>query len=197
MTLTERLLAEILVEFPRFRLVPKATDRLSHVIDRCLRCVTFGLQNRYLTEYHTVLGDALYLAPAWATMDDRSRYVLLCHERIHLRQRQRYGLIPMALLYLLPLFPVGLALGRARIEWEAYRETLRASAEMYGIVAICDSEFRSRIIARFTGPDYGWMWPFSRSVAEWYDSTVEELHQNPAKWSNCLPPQPRDHSEEL
>lgn len=196
MSLTDRLVADILVEFPRFRLVPKAGHRLSRLIDRCLRLCTLGLQNRYLTEYHTVLGDTLYLAPVWDSLDDRSRYVLLCHERIHLRQRRRYGTVGMALLYLFPLFPFGLALGRARIEWEAYKETLRASAEVYGLAAVDQPALRARIVERFTGPDYGWMWPFPRTVAEWYDSAVEELRRRPALWSNHQVPRREGKSEE-
>jgi hypothetical protein len=183
---TQRLLADMLVEFPRFRLVPKSGDRLSRIIDQCLRIVTLGLQNRYLTEYHTVIGETLYLAPTWNGMDDPARYVLLCHERIHLRQRRRYGTLGMALLYLLPLLPLGLALGRARIEWEAYRETLRASAEMYGMAAVEQPALRAKIVERFTGPDYGWMWPFPRTVAEWYDCAVKELRRRPATGSKLL-----------
>jgi hypothetical protein len=182
--LSERLLAEILAEFPRFRLVPKSGDWLSRGIDRCLRVVTLGRQDRYLSEYHTVIGHTLFVASTWDEMDDRSRYVLLCHERIHLRQRDRYGTVGMALLYLLPVFPLGLALGRARMEWEAYEETLRATAALYGMDALEGSELRARIVERFTGPDYGWMWPFPRTVARWYDCAVEDLRRRPAAWSN-------------
>lgn len=196
MSRTDRLMAEILVEFPRFRLVPKAGDRLSRVIDRFLRLATLGRQDRYLSEYHTVLGYTLYVSHAWEAIDDRARYVLLCHERIHLRQRERYGMVGMALLYLFPLFPLGLALGRARIEWEAYRETLRASAEVYGLEAIAHPTLRSTIIERFTGPDYGWMWPFPGTIARWYDYAVEELRARPALWSNATEHDRANEAEE-
>jgi hypothetical protein len=196
LSLTEALLADILVEFPRFRLVPKSGDRLSRVIDRCLRVVTFGLQDRYLREYHTVIGQTLYLAPSWYEMDDRSRYILLCHERVHLRQRCRYGTIGMALLYLLPVFPLGLALGRARMEWDAYKETLRATAELYGLAALEGPALRAKIVERFTGPDYGWMWPFPRTVARWYDCAVEDLRRRPAAWSNGTVPRSEGKTEE-
>ena len=103
--LTERILKEILLVFPRFRLVPKQDDRLSRCIDRLLRTLTFGRLNRYLSDYFTVIGDTLFLAPTWDSLDDRARYVLLCHERVHLEQRRRYGTLGMALLYLLPILP--------------------------------------------------------------------------------------------
>jgi hypothetical protein len=194
--LTERLLADILVEFPRFRLVPKSGDRLSRLIDRCLRVITLGLQDRYLTEYHTVIGQTLYVAPVWDEMDDRSRYILLCHERVHLRQRHRYGTLGMAFLYLLPILPLGLALGRARMEWAAYKETLRATAEQYGMAALEGSALRAELVERFTGPDYGWMWPFPRTIAQWYDSAVEDLRRRPAAWSNGRVPRSEGKTEE-
>jgi hypothetical protein len=30
-------------------------------------------------------------------------------------------------------------------------------------------------VTRFTGPDYGWMWPFPRGVERWYDAWLAEL----------------------
>lgn len=185
-----------MVEFPGFRLMPKSGDPLSLMIDRFLRVVTLGRQDRYLTEYFTVLGNTLYLAPRWEQMDDAARYILLSHERVHLRQRQRFGTLGMALLYLVPLFPLGLALGRARIEWEAYRETLRATAEVYGIEAVEQPTLRNQIVSRFTGADYGWMWPFPRTVSQWYDNMVEELRSSPATWSRPSIPTAKVLSEE-
>jgi len=75
----------------------------------------------------------------------------------------------------LPFFPLGLAYGRARIEWEAYEETLRATAELLGLEAARSASLRSHIVRRFTGPEYGWMWPFERSVQAWYDRALENL----------------------
>ena len=70
----------------------------------------------------------LYVPDRWEETDESTRLVTLCHERVHLRQRRRYGDIVMTFLYLVPFFPLGLAYGRARLEWEAYTETLRATA---------------------------------------------------------------------
>jgi hypothetical protein len=128
-----------------------------------------------MTEYFTVLGETLYLAPTWDSMDDRQKYVLLCHERVHLRQRKRYGSLGITFLYLLPFFPMGLAWGRAKIEWEAYEETLRATAEVYGIDGLVRSGLKERLISRFTGPDYGFMWPFPNQVARWYEIALDRI----------------------
>lgn len=175
--LSQALIAEIRAEFPRFRIVPKAGNAFSRAIDLALKLVTLGAQSRYLTHYHTVIGDTLYVPPHWRAMSDVDRVILLRHERVHLRQRKRLGAVPMALLYLLPFFPLGLAYGRARLEWEAYRETLRATAELRGLDAARSPTLRAEIVRRFVSGDYGWMWPFRKRVERWYDMFLTELAQ--------------------
>lgn len=175
MELCERFLADLKAEFPAFRIVPKRGDSLSKLIDLALRVVTLGGQRHYLTKYHTVLGDTLYVPETWDELPDLDRVILLRHERVHLRQRRRYGAALMAFLYLVPFLPLGLAYGRARIEWEAYTETLRATAELRGQGALQSPELRAKIVGRFLGPDYGWMWPFRSVVEGWYDRVVREL----------------------
>ena len=175
-SLHEALLAEIRAEFPGFAIVPKRGDRLQRVIDVALRVVTLGRQRHYLTRYHTVLFGKLYVPDAWPAMDDLARTILLRHERVHLRQRRRMGDVVMAFVYLVPLFPVGLAWGRARIEWEAYTETVRATAELAGMDAARALE--GEIVARYTGPDYGWMWPFPATVRRWFREALEQVEQD-------------------
>ena len=171
----DALLREIRAEFPAFRIVPKAGNVLSLAIDVGLRVITLGAQRHYMTRYHTVIGDTLYVPDAWSTMTDVARVILLRHERVHLRQRRRYGMVPFALLYLLPLFPLGLAWFRARFEWEAYRETLRATADLRGLGALADPLLRREIVRRFVSGDYGWMWPFSRTIERWFDQAVADI----------------------
>lgn len=170
-----QLIAEIADEFPGFRLVSKRESRLSTAIDRVLRLVTLGAQQRYLTHYHTVIGNTLYTPDSWASTPEVDRVIVLRHERIHLRQRRRYGLPLMAFLYLVPFLPLGLAYGRARLEWEAYEETLRATAELRGVTAAQSPMLRDVIVRRFTSGDYGWMWPFRQQVERWYDRALERL----------------------
>jgi len=175
----EHLVAAIRQEFPDFRIVPKAGHWLSRAIDLGLKLITLGRQQGYLTRYHTVLGDTLYVPTSWAAATDIERMIVLRHERVHLRQRRRLGGWLMALVYLVPFLPLGLAYGRARLEWEAYRETLRATAEYLGLATIRSPLYRARIVGRFTGADYGWMWPFPSVVGRWYDEVVAELGAEP------------------
>jgi len=175
MELTGRFIETIRSEFPTFRIVPKHGHWPSRAIDLALKAVTFGGQRSYLTRYHTVIGDCLYVPPTWEAMSDVDKVILLRHERVHLRQRRRYGAFVMTFLYLIPFLPLGLAYGRARIEWEAYEETLRATAELLGSEAARSPSLRTHIVRRFTGPEYGWMWPFERAVQRWYDQVLESL----------------------
>ena len=173
--LAPTLLAELRQEFPAFRVEYKRRSPLNHAIHVLLCVVTLGGQRGYLTEFYTVIGDTLYVPDSWDTLDDVGRVILLRHERVHLRQRRRYGTLGMTFLYLVPFFPLGLAYFRAKLEWEAYTETLRATAELRGLAAARDPGLRARLIRRFTGPAYGWMWPFRRRVESWYEAALAEI----------------------
>jgi hypothetical protein len=169
----EQLLDEIRREFPTFEVRPKRTSVLQRAIGLGLAVITLGGQRSYMSRYHTVLFGKLYVPDAWGAMSDDDRYILLRHERVHLRQRQRMGDVLMALMYLFPPLPLFFAWGRARIEWEAYVETIRATAEVRGLGAARALE--KEIVRRYVGPDYGWMWPFPGVVRRWFSEVIDEL----------------------
>jgi len=173
MTRLERLLGELRAEFPRFTIQKKRTSGLQKAIHLALAVITFGGQRVYLTRYHTVLFGTLWVPDTWDTMSDDDKYILLRHERVHLRQRKRLGDVMMTFVYLVPFFPLFLAYGRARIEWEAYVETLRATAEVHGPEAAAD--LRDHIKRRFVGPEYGWMWPFPAAIDRWFDEAMADV----------------------
>jgi hypothetical protein len=168
-----RLMGELNAEFPRFRILKKRDSPLQRAIHVALAVITLGGQRVYLTRYHTVLFGTLWVPDAWDAMTDDDKFVLLRHERVHLRQRARMGDVMMSFVYLVPVFPLFLAYGRARIEWEAYIETLRATAEVYGLDAA--EALRPHIKQRFVGAEYGWMWPFPRAIDRWFDEAIADL----------------------
>ena len=172
---TDAYLAELQAEFPRLRVVAKQEHAWSQRINRVLRALTLGGQAAYLSTYTTVLGCTIYLPSSWEQRSDEARYITLRHEAVHLRQFRRYSVLGMTLIYGLPLLPVGLAAGRAWIEWEAYRETLAAYADVYGMQAARDPALHAHIRLQFAGPAYLFMWPFPLMVQGWIDREVAAL----------------------
>lgn len=169
------LMDELASEFPGFRIIQKSQSRLHRAIHRFLVVVTFGKSRDYLEGFHTTIGKRVYVTSDWASMSRDRQWMLLRHERVHMRQFRRFTLPGMALLYVLLPLPVGLAYFRARFEKAAYAESIRASAEVHGLEHVQDAAYRADLIGNFTGPDYGWMWPFRRSLERWYDGVVAEI----------------------
>jgi hypothetical protein len=81
----------------------------------------------------------------------------------------------MALLYVMLPLPMGLAYFRARFEMEAYAESIRAAAEVWGADHPRSDAYRRHVVDQFTGPSYGWMWPFRAGVERWYDRVLATL----------------------
>ncbi len=173
MTPSEAFIAETRDEFPRFRIRYKRDSKLQRAIHVALRIITLDRMSTYATEYHTVLFGTLWVPDSWDRMSDVDRVILLRHERVHLRQRRRMGDAWMAFVYLVPIFPLFLAYGRARIEWEAYEETIAATAELLGIERA--RALKPQLVRRFVGPDYGWMWPFPKTIERWFDEHLARL----------------------
>jgi hypothetical protein len=166
------LLRAIEGEFPSFAIEKKRESGLQKAIDVALKIVTFGRMTSYLDSYQTTIGKTVYVTADWDAIDPLHRYVTLRHEAVHLRQFRRYTLPGMALLYILLPLPMGLAWFRARFEQEAYAESIRAAAEVWGPDYPRRTSYREHVIGQFTGPSYGWMWPFRRQLERWYDRVL-------------------------
>lgn len=165
MTTYDVLLDEIRAEFPGFKLVPKAESPFMRTLGVVLRVLLGGA---FLEDFTTTVGLTVYTPTKWAEMSEASRLGVLRHERVHLRQAKRYGGLVFSLAYLLFPLPFGLAYCRARLEWEAYEESMRAAVEYHGKGAL-NAEHRAWLVGLFVGPSYGFMWPFRAQVERWYD----------------------------
>ena len=174
-TVLTEFIDELHREFPSFRIVRKAESRFAKAMDVALKILTLGGQREFMGRYYTVIGDTLYVPIGWDETNPLDAVITLRHERIHLRQRRRLTFPVMILVYLFLPLPLGLAYGRARLEWEAYSETLRATLELRGPKALQSAQLKERIVTQFTSPAYGWMWPFRSAVEGWYDAKVREL----------------------
>ncbi|MGN6103592.1 MAG: hypothetical protein ACTHU0_00565 [Kofleriaceae bacterium] len=162
-------------EFPRFRIVRKDQSPLHRAIHRALIALTLGRMRSYLDSYQTTIGNTIYVTSDWDDWDPDRRYVTLRHEAVHLRQFRSYTLPGMAVLYLLLPLPMGLAWFRAHFEKQAYAESVRAAAEVWGPDHPRRPEFRRHVIEQFVGASYGWMWPFRRGLERWYDRVLASL----------------------
>ena len=160
------------------RVVRKSAHWHQRAAAKALWLLTFGGQRTYLSHYVTTLGHTIYVPDDFAGWAPDRAWQVLRHELVHVRQFERWGWLGMILVYGFFPLPAGLAWGRARLEWEAYRETLRAVAESEGMAAARDPALHRHLIARFTGPDYGWMWPFPRAVQAWIDAAVDEIERD-------------------
>jgi hypothetical protein len=157
------------------RIVKKGALWHQRLIARLLRVVTLGGQDRYLSRYVTTLGHTILVPDDWDDWEPGSAYEVLRHEAVHVAQFERYGWLGMIVLYGLVPFPLGLAYFRARLELEAYRVTIEATAEVDGLEAATSAELREHVLLRFTGPDYAWMWPFPETVRGWLRAAQDDV----------------------
>ena len=171
------LVQALRAELPGFRIVRKDTSRLHRAIHYGLVVVTFGRMRSYLDSFQTTIGRTVFVTADWDDWEADRRYVTLRHEAVHLRQFRRWTLPVMAILYVLVPLPLGLAYCRARFERAAYAESIRAAAEVWGADYPRRPEYRKSVIDQFTGPSYGWMWPFRASHERWYDQILATLDQ--------------------
>src|SRR5260370_39231256 len=99
------------------------------------------------------MGRTIYLGTDWEGRGVEDRWMTLRHERVHLAQFRRFGLLPMAIAYLLLPFPVGLSWCRMALEREAYAETVRSAFQLGGRAAT--DRLRAHVIRQFTSGSYG------------------------------------------
>jgi hypothetical protein len=162
-------------EFPDFKMVPKMESRFMRALHTAAKIVTFGKMDRFLAMTTTV-GSTVYLTSAWDSLSKVKQEEVLLHERIHMRQMKKFGLVPFLLLYLAFPLPFLLAYFRTKFEQEAYAESMRHKAAVEGIRALERDDYREKMIQHFTSSTYGWMWCRRSDIEIWYARTVASLY---------------------
>ena len=162
-------------EFPEFKVVAKSNSKLMKAIDIFLKVITFGQMTGFMTRFITTVGYTVYVTDTWSTHDQASRAIILRHERVHMRQRKKYGSFLFSFLYLFFPFPVGLAYYRMKFEKEGYEESMKALVEQHGMAILKIPSNKQRFVDHFTTSQYFWMWPFKGAISRWYDEVVERL----------------------
>lgn len=170
---TAALEAALAAEIPGFRVIYKDESRLHQTIAALVR----PLNDRYLQDYTTVLfGTVAFPSRAWRrAVGELAIYEVLRHEAVHLRDARRFPVLFELSWLLLPLPTVLTA--RAFWEWRGYAESMRARVEV-GLPV--DDAWIEFVVARFVGPDYGFMWPFPGSIRRRLRRLRAELGAAPA-----------------
>lgn len=172
--MVEELIREIRSEFPDFEIVQKQDSGLMKFLRVFLLIVTFGAMKNFMTDVITTLGNTVYVPAGWGSKPEIGRYEVLRHERVHMRQRRRYGRVLYSFLYIFPFFPLFLAYWRAKLEMEAYAETILVVAEYMGPDHVRTPEFRDRMASRFWTASYAWMWLHKPTVYRWVDKAIAD-----------------------
>lgn len=176
-TSLESLTDAIRQEFPTFSVTMKSSSKLMKFIDLLLKVITVWRMRRFMTDFITTIGDTVYVPDTWYQGDDVSRMIVLRHERVHMRQKKKYGMVLFTLAYLFSPLPGGLAYCRARFEREAYAETIRATVELIpeGKYMVRSTSYKMMLTGEFESAAYFWMWPFPKSNSAWFDSVIATL----------------------
>ncbi|MBL8787861.1 MAG: hypothetical protein JNJ59_23365 [Deltaproteobacteria bacterium] len=174
-----RAYVEALTRDERIVVLRKGESRFCRLIDKALRVLTLGKQDRFLTSYTTTLGRRIYVPDDWDRYPAGERYLVLRHEAVHVRQFRRLTWPGMVLVYLFLPVPMGFAAGRAWLEWEGYRETLVATWQLEGRAAARSPALENHIAERFSGADYAWMWVAEGMVRRAIARTLRSLEKAP------------------
>lgn len=178
-------------EFPDLRMQNKRLHWYWRAVHWLLLIVTFGGNRTFNDAYTTTIGHLIgwsdsqmrrIVSLADGTLTDAAGHSdvedriwsTLQHEREHLRQFDRYGVVGMGSLYIFVFFPLGLAYFRARFERAGYLRTLRCWYVLDSRRAE-HPESRAWWIGQFTTGAYGWAWPFKTQVGRWFDDELKRL----------------------
>jgi len=153
-------------EFPGFEIKSKKDSKFCSFIKFLLTILTFGKCD--FDKFSTLFGLTLYVCDSWNNLMWIERYVIICHERLHLRQIRKCGFgnftigKPIfSLLYLFLPLPIFFTFRGFWFEKEAYQESTRLLKENKMNYNLDD------FVKQFTGPNYFWMFPFKKTVTKW------------------------------
>jgi hypothetical protein len=157
-------------EYRGFKVIDKRDSWFSKVIRAILFVLSFGKLDYF--EFYSIIGKTLYAGTRWNSLTWLEKYLILCHERIHLEQTKRcffgifwIGFVIFSITYIFLPFPTGITFRGFLFEKEAYQETIRKSKE-HGIGLDIDY-----ITDLFCGPKYIWMFPFRSTVKKWMNES--------------------------
>jgi hypothetical protein len=168
------------------------------ILSAVVLVLTFGKVNM-LEQFWATIGNVVYVPRRYDPEQKKTYrygdlpfddYKTLSHELCHVKWFYKLGfpsfkggraigVVIFALLYIFPIFPVGLAYFRYRFEREAYLAGLLA-AKRIGYEEYVKTHYQGpheplidkAVRYCSTSPYYLWMWPFPRSVRRWFEAAL-------------------------
>lgn len=128
---------------------------------------TFGKNKTFMYSITTV-GKTIGVPPQWSLWPAQTKLEILTHELVHVDQASRMSLPVFWFLYFLFPLPLGLAWFRYSLEREAYLAD-------YSVAIAAGADRRvliDEVVETLCGSDYGWAWPFRKSVRAWFDKRL-------------------------
>jgi len=173
----EQLTTEIVTEFPKFRVVKKSESFLMKAINAFLLVITFWQMKAFMTRFITTVGTTVYVPDDWNEQTEIDRMIVLRHERVHMRQKQKYGMFLFSLLYLFIPLPGAFAYYRRKFEQEAYEESMWALVDLTpnGLDILATESYREQMVHHFTSSEYFWTWLGREELEDWYDETHKKI----------------------
>lgn len=175
-----KLFVEVKREFPKLKMGHKR-DLWWHWIGHVLVCIfTLGMNRIYISDFTTTgknrvdWSDGHWNRLLNGTLEDHNRvWECLMHEREHLRQFAKYGVVIMCIIWLIP--PILFCYGRAIvIEKPGYIASIRAKFET-NREWVEHPDYRKWWVSQFVGPNYGWSWIIRSQVERWFDDELKQL----------------------
>lgn len=163
------------MEFPDFEIIQKQNSKFMKLLDVGLKILTLGKSSNFMNQYVTTVSDKVYVPTTWDSWKESTKYQILSHEVIHMRQSRRYTKYIFWIMYLFLPVPLLFSWFRTKFEMEAYEESMRIIKDQYGLQALRNKEHKEMMIKIFTGPDYGWMMINRTYVEKWYDGVIQKF----------------------
>lgn len=151
-------------EFPKFKVVAKDNSKFMRFLAKLL----WPINREFMDGYITTIGYTVYMPRDLFNTPEGTD--TLRHELVHVRQYDRFKLWFMVSYLIFPL-PVIFTM-RAYWEYQAYKESLRATHERFGSLGDADIEW---VVEQFTSSAYGWMFPFRGLLTRWLNKFAGKL----------------------
>ncbi|MHA1339568.1 MAG: hypothetical protein ACTSRZ_05305 [Promethearchaeota archaeon] len=205
-----QLIRDIKKEFPNFAIINKGSSRFSKMLGRLV-----FWNKEFNTHYITTIGPKIFVHSGdintdksstkksankietpesgkagrnlgWPKTSYKRKYAIMLHERIHIRQESRFGLIVWTLLYMLFPFPTKIAYLRKKWEQEAYEIDIYLALKEKGREYVLSEKFLNNILKQFCGTFYFYTWYSRKAIIKWVLKTIQKIEKGKLTWNMLI-----------